>query len=67
MLDKVASLKFMDHDIIDMHKFPKLDRDQYLCMNTDPSTGKIWVEPHEFMSGLEKSRILKLFEIPHFR
>jgi hypothetical protein len=29
MLDKVANLKFMDHDIMDTQKFPELAKDQY--------------------------------------
>jgi hypothetical protein len=44
MLDKVANLKFMDHDITNTQKFPELARDQYLCTKTDPSTGKTQVE-----------------------
>jgi hypothetical protein len=41
MLSKLANLKFMDQDITDTHKFPELDKDQYLCTKTNPDTGKI--------------------------
>jgi hypothetical protein len=67
MLDKVANLKFMDHDIMKMQNFHELDKDQYLCTNTDPATGKTRMEAQKWVSGLEKDEIRKLFEIPHFR
>jgi hypothetical protein len=47
MLNKVGNLKFMDHDITDMQKFPKLAKDQYLCTKAYPTIGKTRVEAHE--------------------
>jgi hypothetical protein len=67
MIGKVNNLKFMDHDITDTKNFPELARDQYLCTETGPATGKNWVEAHAWASALEKARILTLFKIPHFR
>jgi hypothetical protein len=65
MLGKVDNLNFMDHNITDMQKLPKLARDYYLCTTNGPDTRETWVEPQEWVSGLEKAGILKLFEIPH--
>jgi hypothetical protein len=33
MLGKVASLKFVDHAITDVQKFPEMAQDKYLCQN----------------------------------
>jgi hypothetical protein len=38
MLGKVVVLKFVDHDIIDEKKIPKLAREKYLCTKSVPST-----------------------------
>jgi hypothetical protein len=65
ILDKVANLKFMDHNIKNTQKFLELDRDKYLWTKNDPERGKTWVEAQEWASSLEKSEILNLFKIPH--
>jgi hypothetical protein len=44
MLDKVSSLKFVDHDITDKKKFPEMDREKYLCAKSVPSTRAIVIE-----------------------
>jgi hypothetical protein len=36
MLGNVATLKFVDHDIIDEMKFPDLARENYLCAKRVP-------------------------------
>jgi hypothetical protein len=35
---KITNLKYMDHEITDAHKFPELERDQYLCTTTFQET-----------------------------
>jgi hypothetical protein len=67
MLDKVVSLKFMDHDITDEQKFPELAREKYLCTKSIPGTRAIVLETQVWETRLEKLGILNLMEIPHFR
>jgi hypothetical protein len=53
MLGNVAS-KFVDHDIIDQHKFLELAREKYLCTRSVPGTRDILLEKHMWEIGLEK-------------
>jgi hypothetical protein len=45
MLGEDFSLKFMDHDITDAHKFPELAREKYLHTRSIPGIGEILLEP----------------------
>jgi hypothetical protein len=38
MLNKVSTLKFVDHDITNAHNFPEMAREKYLCTKSVPST-----------------------------
>jgi hypothetical protein len=66
MLGAIPSLKFTDHDLSDEKKFPDLAPRKYLKTFIDPETSFIRVEPKTWATGLEKSGILNLLQIPHF-
>jgi hypothetical protein len=66
MLGAMSSLKFVDHDLSNEKKFLDLAQRKYLNTFIDPETSFIIVEPKTWETGLEKSRILNLLQIPHF-
>jgi hypothetical protein len=45
MLGKIVALKFIDHDIMDEHKFPELEHEKYFCTKSVPGTREILLEP----------------------
>jgi hypothetical protein len=66
MLDKMAALKFVDHDIIDEQNFPELARDNYFCIRSVPGTREILLETKRWEIGLKKLGIMNLLEVPLF-
>jgi hypothetical protein len=66
MLGTVENLKFEDHDLSDEKKFLELAPKKYLKRVIFLETSFILVEPQTWATGLDKSRIMNLLEIPHF-
>jgi hypothetical protein len=58
MLDKVVSLKFMDHDITDEQKFSNFSREKLFCAKSVPGTKMIVLETHVWEIRIEKVGIL---------
>jgi hypothetical protein len=67
MLGKVPKLRYVDHDMRDMAKFPELVEENYL-INTGEigPLGRPVLEPTQWITGLYNSGIMNLLDIPHF-
>jgi hypothetical protein len=67
MLGKVPKLRYADHDVRDMIKFPELAEENYL-INTGEigPLGRPVLEPVQWITGLYNSGIMNLLDIPHF-
>jgi hypothetical protein len=67
MLGKVPRLRYADHDVCDMAKFPELSEENYL-INTGEigPLGRLVLEPMQWIKGLYNSGIMNLLDIPHF-
>jgi hypothetical protein len=67
MLGKVPKLRYADLDVHNAEKFPELAAETYLV-----KTGKIGpldkpiMDPTQWITGLYKSDIMNLLDIPHF-
>jgi hypothetical protein len=66
MLGKSVSLKFVDHEITDEQEFLEMAQEKYLCAKIIPGIGSILLEPHTWVTRLERLGILNLLEIFHF-
>jgi hypothetical protein len=66
MLGKVPQLKYVDHDITDVVKFPELVPHEYLELQIDPLTQQSVLVVQCWARGLECAGLLNLFDIPHF-
>ena len=65
-LGYVEKLKYLDHDVTDMDKFPKFAKQVYLQnVGLDPF-GEPIHQPVQWAAGLAKMGILVLLELPHF-
>jgi hypothetical protein len=67
MLGKVPRLRYVDHDVHDMSKFPELAEENYL-INTGEigPLGRPVLEPVQWITGMYNSGIMNLLDIPHF-
>jgi len=61
MLNAVGSLRYANHDLTNMNKFPKLAPNKYKIIRLTLDSQEIIVEPKEWVIRLEKTGILNLF------
>jgi hypothetical protein len=66
MLGTVGNMKFADHDLEDIKKFPELAPDKYMHTKLSPRFTGSYSRATRVGTGLEKTCILNLLEIPHF-
>jgi hypothetical protein len=67
MLGKVPKLRYSDHDVRDVTKFPDLAEETYLTNTGEIGPlGKPIMEPTQWITGLYNSGIMNLLDIPHF-
>jgi hypothetical protein len=67
MLGKVPQLKYVEHDITDVAKFPELAPHEYLELKVDPLKQQSIPVTKVWSIGLEQACLLNLFDIPRFR
>jgi hypothetical protein len=66
LLGCVEKLRYSDHDVVDMDKFPEFARQVYLDnVGTGPFGDPI-LQPKQWAAGLANTGILNLVDIPHF-
>jgi hypothetical protein len=66
MLGKVPKLRYADHDVHDMAKFPELVEENYLINTRDIGPlGRPVLEPTQWITGLYNSGIMNLLDIAH--
>jgi hypothetical protein len=66
MLGKVPKLKYLDHDVRDMTKFPYLDKESYLSNTGEIGPlGKPVMDPTQWITEMYNSGIMNLLDIPH--
>jgi hypothetical protein len=66
MLGCVNKLKYVDHDVADMGKFPEFVQQVYMESKGEGPSGDPILEPKQWIAGLYNTRIMNLLEIPHF-
>jgi hypothetical protein len=67
ILGKVPKMRYVDHDMHDATKFPKLVKENYLINMTEIGPlGRPMIEPVQWIMRLYNSGIMNLLGIPHF-
>jgi hypothetical protein len=66
MLGHVEKLRYSDHDVTDMDKFPEFSKKFYLQTVGIGPFGEPINQPVQWAAGLAKNGILGLLDIPHF-
>jgi hypothetical protein len=66
LLGHIGKLKYSDHNVAYTDKFPELAKRVYLETVSTNSVGEPIHQPLQWETGLEKTRILGLFDLPHF-
>jgi hypothetical protein len=66
MLGLIPTLKYVEHEIIEENKFPKLVPNKLLIKSISSRTHMIVIEPQVWARGLQKTCLLNLFDITHF-
>jgi hypothetical protein len=66
MLGFVNKLKYVDHDVADIGKFPKFVQQVYMDNRGEGPLVDPILEPKQWIIGLYNTRIMNLLEIPHF-
>jgi hypothetical protein len=66
LLGHVEKLKYSDHDVTDTEKFPEFTKKVYLQTVGMNAVGEPIDQPLQWATGLEKTGILGLLELPHF-
>jgi hypothetical protein len=65
MLGAIGNLRYSDHDLTDLKKFPELAPHNYLHMGMNVRSLVITVEVQEWVTVLHQIWILNMMEIPH--
>lgn len=65
LLGKIEDLKYVDHDLTDTNKFPKLQPYQYLQVVHETHEGESLI-PLDWEENLHRATELNLAHIPHF-
>jgi hypothetical protein len=55
MLGVIGSLRYSDHDLTDLKKFPELAPQNYLRTGMNPGSLVVTVEPKEWVTGLQRT------------
>jgi hypothetical protein len=66
MVGRVTSIKYSDHDVADVTKFPDLASQNYLESRGEGSSGMPLLEPTQWILGLYNTGIMNLLDVPHF-
>jgi hypothetical protein len=66
LLGHIEKLKYSDHDVADTDKFPEFAKRVYLQTMGVNAVGEPIEQPLQWATGLEKTRILGLLDLPHF-
>jgi hypothetical protein len=66
LLGHIDKLKYSDHDVADTDKFPEFAKRVYLETVGTISVGEPIDQPLQWATGLEKTIILGLLDLPHF-
>jgi hypothetical protein len=62
----VEKLKYVDHDVANIDKFPEFALQVYMERKWTSSSIFPILEPKQWITGLYNTRIMNLLEIPHF-
>jgi hypothetical protein len=66
VIGAIGNLRYPCHNLVDLKKFPDLAPHNYLRTKMNPRSLVVTVEPKEWVTWLQRTRILNLLEIPHF-
>jgi hypothetical protein len=66
LLGHAEKLKFSNHDVEDDTKYPKLAPQIFMQKIVVNQLGESITQPHQWATGLDRTRILGLLKIPHF-
>jgi hypothetical protein len=67
MLGKVLKLRYSNHEVRDMEKFPELAEEDYLVDTWEIGPlGRPIMEPAQWIPWLYNSNIMNLLNLPHF-
>jgi hypothetical protein len=66
LLGYVEKLRYSDHDVMDMDKFPEFAKQVYLQTVGIGPFGEPINQPVQWAAGLAKTGILGLLDLPHF-
>jgi hypothetical protein len=66
MVGEVTTIKFYDHYVEDVTKFPDLTPQNYLESRGEGSLGMPLLEPTQWILGLYNTGIMNLLDVPHF-
>ena len=62
----IGKLKYSDHDVADKEKFMEIAKRVYMETVGSNPFGELINQPLQWETGLEKTRILGLLDLPHF-
>jgi hypothetical protein len=62
----MEKLRYSDHDVADMAKFPEFARQVYLDNVGTGPFGDLILQLKQWTTGLANTEILNLLDIPHF-
>jgi hypothetical protein len=66
MMGFVPKLKYVDHDVTELEKFPDLVQEVYIENRGSTLKGILKMESKQWIMGLYNYGIMNLLEIPHF-
>jgi hypothetical protein len=66
LLGCVKKLKYLNHDVVDVGKFPEFVQQFYMENIGTYPFGDPMMQPNKWAAGLANTGILKFVEIPHF-
>jgi hypothetical protein len=66
MVSGVTAIKYSDHDMTDVTKFPDLASQVYLEIRGAGSSGMPLIEPTQWILGSYNTGIMNLLDAPHF-
>jgi hypothetical protein len=66
LLGHVRKLKYSDHEVADETKYPELAPHVFMHKVVVNQLRETITQPHQWVTGLNKTGILGLLKIPHF-
>jgi hypothetical protein len=67
MLGFVNKMKYDDHGVADMGKFPEFTQQVYMEIKGEGPLEDLILGPKQWIAGLYNTGIMNVLEIPHFR